>query len=118
MDLETFRDFCLSLPETSESLPFGENTLVFKVCDKMFALCDIDDFKSVNLKCDPQNAINLREEFPGSVLPGYHMNKKHWNTVMITPEIPRAAMEEWIIDSYKLVISGIPRSKRPSSLNF
>lgn len=77
MNIQEFRDFCLSFKEVTEEFPFDNNTLVFKVMGKMFALCDVDEFESTNLKCDPTIAIQLREEYPGIVIPGYHMNKKH-----------------------------------------
>lgn len=76
MNIEQFRNYCLSLPETTEGFPFGETALVFKVAGKMYALCDVEGFKSINLKCDPVKAIELREYHP-EVKPGYHMNKKH-----------------------------------------
>ena len=106
MNIETFRTFCLSLKETTESLPFGESTLVFKVKGKMFALTDLDTFESINLKCDPEEAIDLRERYP-SVIPGYHMNKKHWNTVMMDESIPDALLKEWIQKSYYLTIKSL-----------
>lgn len=112
MDLIAFRDFCLSLPETTEDCPFGDDVLVFKVCGKMFTLCDIDKFESINLKCDPDRAIQLREEYPGVVNPGYHMNKKHWNTVEMHANLPDRTVREWILDSYELVVSGLPVKDR------
>ncbi len=108
MYLEDYRDFCLSLPHATESMPFGENTLVFKVGDKMFSLIDIEVFESVNLKCDPELAIQLREEYPG-VLPGYHMNKKHWNTVQTDGSISDELLREWTVMSYELVKKGLSR---------
>ena len=80
MHLEQFRQYCLSLSATEETLPFDEDTLVFKVAGKMFALANMTVFESINLKCDPEQAIELRERY-AAVLPGYHMNKQHWNTV-------------------------------------
>ena len=82
MNIEQYRDYCLAKPGTTESFPFDQNTLVFKVMDKMFALADVDQFISMNLKCDPERAVKLREQYE-EVIPGYHMNKKHWNTVVI-----------------------------------
>jgi len=110
MHIELFRDFCLSLKGTTEEFPFDESTLVFKVGGKIFALTDIDLFNSVNLKCDPETAIELRERY-SSVLPGYHMNKKHWNTVLTDGSIPDNLMLEWVKDSYELVVSGLPGKK-------
>ena len=95
----------------TESFPFGEPTLVFKVMDKMFALTNADNFVSVNLKCDPEKAITLREEYP-AVLPGYHMNKKHWNTIEVNGTIPDDLFKSWVDHSYDLVVSGLPKNKR------
>ena len=108
MNIEDFRNYCLSLKETTEDLPFDENTLVFKVKGKMFCLTDIEKFDFVNLKCDPEKAILLREQYQ-SVLPGYHMNKKHWNTVKIDNTIPDKLIKEWLIDSYNLVVAKLPK---------
>ncbi|RLD49686.1 MAG: MmcQ/YjbR family DNA-binding protein, partial [Bacteroidetes bacterium] len=80
MNIEELRNYCLSKPGVTEGFPFDETTLVFKVMDKMFALTDTHSEFSINLKCDPQKAIELREHYP-TVKPGYHMNKKHWNTI-------------------------------------
>lgn len=109
MNIEEFRDFCLSFNKVTEEFPFDNNTLVFKVMGKMFALCDVDTFESINLKCDPSIAIQLREEFPEIVRPGYHMNKKHWNTVMMDNNIPNDKIREWIINSYNLVVATLPK---------
>ena len=109
MDIESFRMYCLSKKGVTEELPFDENTLVFKVMGKMFALTDIDSFKSVNLKCDPENAIELREKHP-SVLPGYHMNKEHWNTVMMDSFIADKQILEWIDHSYEHVAAGLKKA--------
>ena len=110
MNIETFREFCLSLKGSTEEFPFDESTLVFKTGGKIFALTDIDLFDSINLKCDPETAIELRERYP-SVLPGYHMNKKHWNTIMMDDSIPDPLILKWIKDSYNLVASGLPGKK-------
>ena len=92
----------------SESLPFGNDTLVFKVVDKIFAIADITLFESINLKCDPEQAMLLREQYP-AVQPGYHMNKKHWNTILMDGAIPDRMLQEWIDDSYDLVIDRLPK---------
>lgn len=107
MDIEKFRDLCLSFPDVTEELPFGPNTLVYKVKGKMFALTDLDAFESINLKCDPEQAIELRERYP-AVLPGYHMNKAHWNTVRMDNSISDRVLEEWVRNSYALVRSKLP----------
>lgn len=105
MNIEEFRDFCLALPEVTEDFPFDEKTLVFKVSGKLFALTDVDGFVSINLKCDPVRAIQLREEFE-EIIPGYHMNKKHWNTVATSGRISDVFLKELILDSYRLVVAG------------
>lgn len=92
-------------------MPFGENTLVFKVMDKMFALTNLEGDLSINLKCDPEKAIELREHFP-AVQPGYHMNKKHWNTVYIDGSIDDVRIREWIDHSYDLVVLSLPKDKQ------
>lgn len=108
MHLEKFRNYCLSLPGAEEGFPFGENTLVFTVGGKMFALTDIGFFESINLKADPENAIDQRERY-ASVKPGFHMNKKHWNTIEIDGSIPDKLILEWTKDSYDLVVKGLPK---------
>jgi len=102
MNIEEVRDYCLSKEETTESLPFGDDTLVFKVRGKMFALANLDGPLNLSLKCDPELAIELRENYE-VVTPGYHMNKKHWNTVKIDNSLPDMLIMEWIDHSYDLV---------------
>lgn len=111
MNIEELREYCLSKKGVSESFPFDETTLVFKVMDKMFVLTDLEGDLSINLKCDPDMANELREKYP-AVLPGYHMNKEHWNTVMIDGSIPERLIREWIDHSYNLVIRQLPAGKR------
>lgn len=111
MDLETFRNYCLGLPAVTEGFPFGESVLVFKVGEKIFALADAEIFASVNLKCDPELAIELRERYP-AVLPGYHMNKKHWNTVEMDGSIPAKLLKEWTLHSYNLVAASLTAKAR------
>jgi predicted DNA-binding protein (MmcQ/YjbR family) len=111
MNIEQYRELCIGFEGVTEDFPFDQETLVFKVFGKMFGLTNIDNFKSINLKCDPEKAIDLRERF-SSVIPGYHMNKKHWNTILIDDSIPDHLITEWIKDSYDLVLKGIPVSKR------
>jgi len=111
MNIEELREYCLSKKGVSESFPFDETTMVFKVMDKMFALTDLEGDLSINLKCDPDIAHELREKYP-AVLPGYHMNKEHWNTVMIDGSIPERLIREWIDHSYDLVIRQLPAGKR------
>lgn len=112
MNIETYRIFCLSFPGTTEDLPFDENTLCFKVMGKIFSICDIEEFESINLKCDPVKAIELREQYPGVVIPGYHMNKKHWNTVNMQSNLPEKIIKEWITDSYNLVVAKLSKKDR------
>jgi predicted DNA-binding protein (MmcQ/YjbR family) len=112
MTLDELREYCLSFPATEEKLPFDENTLVFYVAGKVFCLADIDRFESINLKCDPARALELREEYPEVVLPGYHMNKKHWNTVKMGAGLRNEVIRGWVRDSYDLVLAGVPKSKR------
>lgn len=111
MDIAAFREFCLALPFTDESLPFDENVLVFKVGGKIFAITDIDTFGSVVVKCDPDEAIELRETYD-FVQPGYHMNKKHWNSIMMVPALPDALLKKWVRDSYDLVFASLPAKVR------
>lgn len=110
MHIEAFQEFCLSLPEVTEEFPFGPDTLVYKVRGKMFALTNLDTFDSINLKCDPEEAIELRERYP-AVTPGYHMNKKHWNTIALDNSIKDILLYSWIRSSYDLVLSGMPKRK-------
>ncbi|MDG5766900.1 MmcQ/YjbR family DNA-binding protein [Balneolales bacterium ANBcel1] len=114
MDIESYRAFCLSLPGTEERLPFGPGALVFFVMDKMYALVDLDEFSMINLKCDPVKALELREQHE-FVRPGYHMNKKHWNSIrMDIPgrPVPEAFLREWTLHSYGLVVSKLSKKNR------
>src|SRR5690554_5379795 len=107
MDIERLRDYCLAKPETEESFPFGPDTLVFKIKGKIYLLPNLESVPlQFNVKCDPEKAIDLRDKYPNSVLPGYHMNKKHWNTVIFTGEIPLRELLNMIDESYGLV-SGV-----------
>jgi predicted DNA-binding protein (MmcQ/YjbR family) len=108
MNIEELRTFCLSLKGTGEKLPFDDRTLVFYVKGKMFCLTDIENFESINLKCDPEEAVMLRERYE-EVIPGYHMSKSHWNTVKTNGKIPDKLLEEWIRKSYALVVAGLPK---------
>jgi len=111
MNIEDFRDYCLLKPGATEELPFGPETLVFKVGGKLFALTPLDTFESVNLKCDPARAVDLREQYD-YVLPGYHMNKKHWNTVRIGTGATDAQLREWVDHSYDLILQSFSRARR------
>jgi len=110
MDLAQFREYCLSKARATEGTPFGPDVLVFKVGGKMFALATLDEVPiRVNLKCDPDLALELRDRYE-QVTPGYHMNKKHWNTVDIEHGIPDAELRKMIDHSYDLVASSLPKS--------
>lgn len=108
MNIEAYRKYCLSKKGVTEEFPFGEQTLVFKVMGKMFALTDVEVFESVNLKVEPEMGIELREKY-SSVLPGYHMNKKHWITVMMDGSIGDKLISQWIDNSYNLVSASLPK---------
>jgi predicted DNA-binding protein (MmcQ/YjbR family) len=111
MDLAQFREYCLSKPRATEGTPFGPDVLVFKVSDKMFALAALDEVPTtVNLKCDPDLALELRDRYE-QVTPGYHMNKKHWNTVGIEGGIPDSELRKMIDHSYDLVAKRLPKPR-------
>ncbi|MEU8518202.1 MmcQ/YjbR family DNA-binding protein [Streptomyces sp. NBC_01216] len=111
MTPEQLRAFCLGFEDVTEEFPFTPETSVFKVAGKMFALCALDaEPLRVNLKCDPEEAVRLREEYP-AVAPGYHMNKRHWNTVT-AGELPDRMVRELVEDSYDLVVAGLPKAVR------
>ncbi|NGP89385.1 MmcQ/YjbR family DNA-binding protein [Fodinibius halophilus] len=108
MDIIEYRTYCLSFPGVTEGFPFDEQTLVFKVKGKMFSATDVDTFELVNVKCDPVKAIDLRERY-SFVIPGYHMNKKHWNSIKMDEAVPDHLLKEWISDSYRLVVDKLPK---------
>lgn len=108
MNIETLRNYCLSFRYAEERLPFGDDTLVFSVKGKMFCLCSIDNYEWINVKCNPEKALLLREEYEG-VSGGYHMNKKHWNSINTNSNISTEKIKEWIKDSYDLVVLGLPK---------
>jgi len=109
MNIESLREYCLSKPRTEEAMPFGPDTLVYKVNGKMYLVIALDeDQLSFNVKCDPDKAIELREEF-ACVLPGYHMNKNHWNTIVVDGSVSNKKLKEWIDHSYSLVSSGLQK---------
>ena len=104
MDIETLREYALKKKEVTEGFPFGETVLVFKVKGKVFFLISMDTVPlQFNVKCDPDKAIELRDEYPEAVLPGYHMNKKHWNTVLVDGTVSKKILLEMIDHSYELV---------------
>lgn len=110
--LDTFRDYALSLPSATEDQPFGPDALVFKVGGKMFARLSLGDTEArVTLKCDPERALELREQYDG-VAPGYHMSKRHWNTVTLQSDVPGEAVRDLTDHSYALVRAGLTRAMR------
>lgn len=111
MHIEEFRDYCLAKKGVTEETPFGPDTLVFKVMGKMFALTNLNNFDFINLKCDPDRALQLREEYPG-ITPGYHMNKKLWNSVTTDGSIHDRMMKELIDHSYELIVASLPKKIR------
>jgi len=114
MDLETFRQYCLGKLAATESTPFGEDVLVFKVAGKIFALAPLDEVPATaNLKCDPDLALELRDRYE-QVRPGYHMNKKHWITLEGGEGVDEKLVEELVTDSYRLVVAHLPKAERPA----
>ena len=112
MELPDVIDHCLKLPGAEETQPFGPEALVYKVCGKMFAVTSPEDFPaSINLKCDPERAIELRDEYKG-IKPGWHMNKKHWNTVVLDGTVPPKLVRELVEHSYQLVVDALPKKLR------
>jgi predicted DNA-binding protein (MmcQ/YjbR family) len=117
MTIEAYRDFCLSKPGTTESFPFDEDVLVFKVMNKIFSLTSLKKWEegdhSINLKCDPDQALALREKHPDDIFPGYHMNKKHWNTVVVEyGNLSDQFIRHLITHSYELVVSNLPKKDK------
>lgn len=110
MNIEEVRDYCLSLRGADESFPFGDDTLVFKVMGKIFCLMNLDGEPGINLKNQPEKIMEMREDYP-FVVPGYHMNKVHWNTVRIE-YAPETLVQQWISESYKLVVEGLTRKQK------
>lgn len=108
MNSEDYRNYCLVKSGVTESFPFNQSTLVFKVGGKMFALTDIDEFVAVNLKCSPERCVELRETYQG-INPGWHMNKTHWNTVSMNADVPDELIKELIDLSYDLVFHSLPQ---------
>ncbi|HEX2866490.1 MAG TPA: MmcQ/YjbR family DNA-binding protein [Ignavibacteriales bacterium] len=112
MDIESFRQYCLKKKGAAEDYPFNEETLVFKVMNKIFALTPLEKIPlSINIKCDPERALELREMYE-SVLPGYHMSKKNWITVVMDNSMPDKLFKELVDNSYDLVVQGLKKSER------
>ncbi|MBV6484948.1 MAG: MmcQ/YjbR family DNA-binding protein [Flavobacteriales bacterium] len=108
MNIEELRDYCIQKKGVTEDFPFDKNTLVFKVMGKMFALVDVENFDFINLKSDPEKAVELREKYEG-IKPGYHMSKVHWNSVYVNTDVSDKLVLELIDESYKLVVSSLTK---------
>jgi predicted DNA-binding protein (MmcQ/YjbR family) len=114
MNIEEIREYCISKPGVTEGFPFNDTALVFKVAGKMFALLDLsEEARGISLKCDPELAIELREQH-SEVTPAYHFNKQHWNGVDINGSVSNTMLKEWIDHSYTIVLDSLPKSKRES----
>ncbi len=111
MNLEQFREYCIQKPHITEHFPFDNETLVFKVSGKIFALVNINSFQFVNLKCDPERSIELREQYD-AISPAYHMNKKHWNSVSVYSDLENKLLLELVDHSYNLVFQSLPKKRR------
>jgi predicted DNA-binding protein (MmcQ/YjbR family) len=109
--LDVYRAHCLGKKGVTEEFPFDENILVFKVMGKIFALLDVNTFESVNLKVEPEKGVELREQYQ-AVQPGYHMNKKHWITVLMDGSVPPRTLLKWTDESYDLVVSGLTKKQK------
>ncbi len=116
MNIEEIREYCLSKKGTTEGFPFDEVTLVFKVANKMYALINLDGDLRLNLKCDPEKAIDLREEFE-AIKPGWHMNKQHWNTIEMDGSLKTDLIKELIDHSYDLIVSKLTKKQKESLLS-
>lgn len=108
MNIEEFREYCIQKKGVTEAFPFDKNTLVFKVMGKMFALIDVEAFDFVNLKSDPEKAVELREKYQG-IKPGYHMSKIHWNSVYVNTDVSDKLVFELVDDSYNLIVSSLTK---------
>lgn len=118
MNIETLQQYCLSKKGVTEETPFGPDNLVYKVAGKMFLLASLDAIPlQFNAKCDPEEAIQLRDTYP-CVLPGYHMNKKHWNTVIVDGSVSDKMLQQWIDASYQLVVDSLPKKLKEEILGY
>ncbi|PTS94493.1 MmcQ-like protein [Pedobacter sp. HMWF019] len=111
MNIEELRDYCLQKPGSTEDFPFGDQTLVFKIGGKIFLLIGLEEGNRFNAKCDPERAVELREQYD-TIIPGYHMNKKHWNTIYMDGRLKRSLLHELIDHSYDLVLNSLPKAQR------
>jgi len=117
MDIETLRNYCLAKKGVTEGLPFGESTLVFKVMGKMYALLPLDNPVSINLKCEPTYALELREAYDGRIRPGWHMNKTHWNTVSLVDDLSYDLIRSMVDHSYEQVVAKLKKADREALEN-
>jgi len=118
MDFDDAMAHCLSLPGAAETYPFGDSVAVIKVAGRMFALLTVDaDPGSVSLKCDPDLAGVLREQYPKAVTSGYHLNKRHWNSIMLDGTVPDDEVRDWIDDSWELVVAALPKREQAALLS-
>ena len=115
MNIESLREYCISKKGVEECFPFNEDTLVFKLLGKMFLMTDLVDDLWICIKCDPEKAIELREQYP-FVRPGYHMNKKHWNTVTCNDDVDISLLYAWIDESYHLVFGSLTKKAKSQLL--
>jgi predicted DNA-binding protein (MmcQ/YjbR family) len=117
LNIEEITEYCLSKKGVTQEFPFDEDTLVLKVMSKMFLLASLEKIPlQINIKCSPEEAVELREKYD-AVIPGYHMNKKHWNTVIVDNSIPPKNIFCWIDNSYDLVVSGLKKSEKEELIN-
>ena len=116
MNIEEYRDYCISKPGVTEGFPFDHKVLVFKVMNKMFALTDVDSFEYINLKCDPERAFELRAQYP-AIKPGYHMHKQQWNSVYIDGTLEDSLIYELIDHSYDLIVARLPKKDKEALEN-
>ena len=117
MNLEELREYCLSLPHVTEDMPFDEDILVFRICNRIFVLTSLESVPlRVSLKCDLERAIALREQYPDKIVAGYHLNKKHWNTVLLE-SLPLILIKEMIQHSYDQVLAKVPKKEKEALIN-
>ena len=117
MNLEELREYCLSLPHVTEDMPFDEDILVFRICNRIFVLTSLESLPlRVSLKCNPERAIALREQYPDKIVAGYHLNKKHWNTVLLE-SLPLTLIKEMIQHSYDQVLAKVPKKEKEALIN-
>ena len=117
MNLEELRDYCLSLPQVTEDMPFDEDILVFRIYNRIFVLTSLESVPlRVSLKCNPERATALREQYPDKIVAGYHLNKKHWNTVLLD-SLPLSLIKEMIQHSYDQVLAKVPKKEKETLIS-